>query len=109
MYCSFSLHLLVILHSLNLISGDIVHVFQMSTKVTTLCECFLAVGTLKRTLSCMFSEMVPQIAALFENTLTVRVFALEIQLHSLSFRILHSNGLMPLFRYAFEGFVLASS
>jgi hypothetical protein len=57
----------------------------------------------------VFSEVVSQVAAFLEHTATVRVLALEVELHSLSLRVPHSDCLMPLFGHPFKGLVLGSS
>lgn len=85
------------------------HIFEMSAQVATLCEGFLTKRTLKRSQSRMFSKVIPQITALFEHTVTVRVLTFKIELDSLCFRIFNSDGLVPLFRYPFECFVFVSS
>jgi hypothetical protein len=54
------------------------HILKVSAQVATLSEGFLTVGALERSLACVLSEMVPQIAAFLEYASTVRVFALKV-------------------------------
>ena len=81
----------------------------MSSEVSTLGESFLAEWTFERTQTRMLSEVIPQIAALFENTGTVRIPTLKIELDSLSFRVLDPDSLVPLFRYAFESLMFRAT
>ena len=85
------------------------HVLQMTAKVSTLSERLVTERALKRSHSCVLPEVISQVTALLKNTPTVRVFALEVELHSLSLRVLNSDSLVPLLRDPFESFVLASS
>lgn len=94
---------------LNRITCDTVHVLQVTTKVTALSKSFLAEGALERPEPCMLPEVIAQVAALFEDTPTVRIAALKVQFDSLCLRVLHPNGLMPLLRDALEGFMFGSS
>ena len=91
-----------------LISGYSMHVFEVTTEVSTLCECFLAVGALEWALSSVFSEVVPQIAAFLESTAAAIILALEVQLDSLCVRVLHLDGLVPGLWNSFKCFVLHS-
>lgn len=50
----------------------------MTAEVPTLGECFLTLGTGEGPLSSMLTEVVPQIAALFENRATTSVPTSEI-------------------------------
>lgn len=43
------------------------HIFEMAPKVATLGECFLAFGASERSLSSVFSKMVPKVAAFLKN------------------------------------------
>ena len=85
-----------------LLARELVHVFQVATKVATLSECLQASRTLEWPLSCVLPKMVTEIARLFEHTGTASISALEEKLHTLRVRVLNSQSLMPLLRNAFE-------
>lgn len=85
------------------------HVLKMTSQISTLSKSFLAERAFKRTETCVFSKMVSQVAALLKGTATVRILAFEIELHSLGVRVLNSNCLMPLFRYALKSLVFIPS
>jgi hypothetical protein len=80
------------------------YVLQVSAQVSALGECLLTEGTFEGPLASMLPEVVSQVATLFEDTPASRVLAFEVQFHSLSFRILNANGLVPLFRNSIKGF-----
>lgn len=84
------------------------HILQMSAKVATLSEGLQAEGAFEGPHTCVLPEVVPKIAAFFENTATSLVFAFEVELDSLSFWILNSDGLVPLLWNTIEGFMFAS-
>ena len=84
-------------------------ILKMSAKVATLSEGFLAKGTLKGAHTCMFAEMVTEVAAFLEDTAALRILALEVQLDSLGFGVFDSDGLMPLLGNALEGLMFVSS
>lgn len=67
----------------------------MPSQVSALSECLLAIAAQERPLTSMFSEVVPQVATLFENTTTVRVHAFEIQLNPLCLGVSNLDRLMP--------------
>lgn len=91
------------------LSRNSVHILQMTSQISTLCECFLAERTFEWAQAGMLAEVVPQITTLLEYTAALRVLALEVQLDPLSFRVLHPDGLVPLLRNTFKCFVLVSS
>jgi hypothetical protein len=95
-----------VLGELDLISGNSMHILEVTTEVSTLCKCFLAVGALKWALSSVFSEVVPQIAALLKGATAAVILALEVQLDSLSVRVLDLDGLVPGLWNSFKCFVL---
>ena len=49
----------------------------MATQISTLGEVLRALGTLKWSLTSMLSEVVPEVAALLEDTVTALVLAFE--------------------------------
>jgi hypothetical protein len=53
------------------------NIFQVSTKVSTLCKRFEACGTLERTLACVFSEVISKITTFLESALAALEAALE--------------------------------
>lgn len=57
----------------------------------------------------MFSEVVSQVTALFEDTSTVGILAFEVEFDSLSLRIPDPYSLVPLFGYSVEGLMFTSS
>ena len=91
------------------VPSDTMHVLQVSAQVSTLRESLLAERAPEGPHACVLAKVVSQVAALFEDTSALRVLALEVELHSLGLWVLHSDGLVPLFRNAFESLVLASS
>lgn len=91
------------------LSGDSVHILQVTAQVTALGKSFLAEGALEGTQACVLAEVIAQIAALLENAATLGVLALEVQLHALSLGVLHADSLMPLFGNALKSFVFVSS
>ena len=79
------------------------NIFQVSTEISTLSEGLHALRACEWTLSCMFAEVISQIATLFEDGTTVRVPAFEIKLDPHCFRVPHFDSLMPRSRNALEG------
>ncbi len=69
----------------------------------------MAEGALEGPQTCMFTEVVSEIAAFLKDTSTVRVSALKVKLYPLCLWVLYSDGLMPLFGYPFKRFMLAPS
>ena len=57
----------------------------------------------------MLSEVVPQIAAFFEDASAVWVATLEVEFDSLGFWVLDSDSLVPLLRNALEGLMLVAA
>ena len=84
------------------VSGNFVHIFEVTPKIATLGERFLAQCTRKWSLPCVLSEVISQIAALLEHTFTPWVSAFEIKFDALCVQVLHLNGFMPLFRDSWE-------
>lgn len=68
----------------------------MSTKVSTLSECFVAKTTCKWSLTCVFSEVITKIAGLLKHRVARWVHAFKVQFYSLSLWVSHFNGLVPL-------------
>lgn len=85
------------------------HVFKMTSQVSTLGESLVAEWTLEGSHTSMLSKVVSKITAFFENTSAVRISALEIQLDSLCFRVLNTYSLMPLFWNSFKCFVFGAA
>ena len=79
-----------------------VHLFEMSAQVTALGEILVAKLTCEGPLSCVFSEVVPQVARLFENATTVWIHAFEEKLLSLGLGVLDLYGLVPFAWNTFE-------
>jgi hypothetical protein len=70
-------------------------IFEVPPQVATLSECLLAIAAQERPLTSMFSEMVPQVAAFFKHTTTLRVHALKIQLNPLCLGVSNLDSLVP--------------
>jgi hypothetical protein len=79
-------------------------ILKVTSKVSTLGESLETILTLKGPLSSMFAEVVPQVAALFEQTATAVKLTLEEELYTLGFRIAYFESLVPLLRDVCEGF-----
>ena len=79
----------------NTFPGYTMHIFEMTAQISALSKSFLAFGTCKGSLTCMFSKVIPQIAAFLKNgaTTTVTTFKIEFDSHSLP--ITYLNCLMP--------------
>ena len=73
-----------------------VHIFEVSTKITALGESLVAEGASEWSLAGVLSEVVSQITAFLENTVTSGILAFEEQLNALCVLVLHFNCLMPL-------------
>jgi hypothetical protein len=69
---------------------------EVSAKITALSEILLAVLASEGPLSSVFSEMVSQIARLFEYTPAVWVHTLEVQFLSLSLGVFYLYGFVPI-------------
>jgi len=81
----------------------------MTPKVTALSERLVAELTVEGSLPSVLAEVVPQIAALLEDTLAVEVLAAEIKFDALAFLIFDLNGLVPLARDTLERFARLDS
>ena len=57
----------------------------------------------------MLSEVISEVAALFEYAPALRVSALKVELDSLGLWVFHPDSLVPLFRNPFESFMFASA
>lgn len=79
-----------------------VDVLEVAAEVAALRECLVAVGAGKWSLARVLAEMVPQVTALLENAVAVRVPALEEQLDAVRLLVLDLDGLVPLRRDALE-------
>jgi hypothetical protein len=79
-----------------------VYFLEVSPKISTLSEILAAVLARERSLTCMFSEMVSEIARLLEDTPAARVHALEEQLLSLCTGVFDLDHLVPVGWNAFE-------
>ena len=73
-----------------------VHVLQVSTQISTLCESLVAIAAQEWSLASMLSKMVSQVARLFEDAPTVRIHALEVQFYPLCLRISNLYGFVPI-------------
>ena len=91
----------------NFFARSIVHVLHMAAKVAALSERLVALGALERPHPGMLPEVVPQIAALLEDTVTAFVLTLEEQFDALCLRITHLNRFVPRVRDTGEGFHVA--
>ena len=69
--------LALLLNELLLATWNLVDILEMSSQVSTLCESFVAEGAREWSLSSVLSEVIPQVATLFENTVAARILALE--------------------------------
>ena len=94
--------LALLLNELLLATWNLVDILEMSSQVSTLCESFVAEGAREWSLTGVLSEVIPQVATLFENTVAPRILALEEKLHSLRVRVLHLDSLVPLLGNARE-------
>lgn len=74
------------------------HIFQVTAKVSTLSESFLAFGTSERALASVLPEVVPQIAALFKYRATCSMTTFEVQLDAHRVMIFHFDSLVPVAR-----------
>jgi hypothetical protein len=73
----------------------VVDILEVPSQVSALGERLLAIAAQERPLTSMFSEMVPQVAALFKHTTTVGVHAFEIQLNPLCLGVSNLDRLVP--------------
>ena len=78
------------------------HVLEVPAKVPALGEGLLAHRTVERSLTCVLTEMISQVAALLENTVASAMLAFEIELDTLSDVVFYMDGLMPLLWDALE-------
>lgn len=85
------------------------HIFEVAAQVSTLGEGLLAEGTDVRSLPCMLSEVVPQVAALLKDTFASGVLAFKIELYALCSQIFYLDCLMPVFWKVSESFRLYAS
>lgn len=72
-----------------------VHIFEVSPKVPALCKGLLAETTLEGPLTGMLSEVVAQIARLFEDASASLIHAFEVEFDPLRVRIAFLNCLVP--------------
>lgn len=84
------------------ITGHLVYVFEVSAKIATLGEGLMAHRTVVGPLASMLAEVITQVTALLEDTLTVTVHTFEIEFDALGDLVLHLNCFVPLLRNAFE-------
>jgi len=84
------------------ITGHFVYVFEVSAKISTLGEGLMAHRTVVGPLACMLAEVIAQVTALLEDTLTIIMHAFEIEFDALGDLVLHLNSFVPLLRNAFE-------
>ena len=80
----------------------VMDVLEVPTKISRLGKGLVAISTQKGSLAGVLSEMVPQIAWLFEDTATIGVHALEVQLYPLCLRIPDLYGFVPIWGNALE-------
>jgi len=97
------------IHFFSAFSCDIVNILKVPTQVATLSKSFMTELAGKGPLPSMFSKMISEITALLKRTATSRVLTFEVKFNSLSIRIFHTNGLVPLLRNSFKSFVFISS
>ena len=76
----------------------------MPSEISALSKSLHAILTLEGSLSSMLAEVVPQVAALFEQTATAVKLALEKELNTLRFRIAYFECLVPFFWDVCESF-----
>ena len=74
----------------------------MPSKIATLRERFFALQTLERSLPSVLSEVISQVAALFEHAVALVDPASEVQFYSVSHRVSHLYSLVPHFRNMFK-------
>ena len=79
----------------------------MAAQISTLCESFRAPGAFEWSLASMLSEVIPEVAALLEDTVTALVLAFEEQLDTLGQFILHLNSFVPVVRNTGKSFRVA--
>ena len=80
---------------------DILHV---PAKIATLRERFATLWALKRSLTCMLSEMVSKIATFLEDTIASLVLTFEEQFDTLSLFIFYLDGFVPIIWNSNEAF-----
>ena len=71
------------------------NIFKVAAQVATLSEVLAAETALKRSLACVLSEVISQVAGFLENSATVWILALKEQLGSLCLRVPYLDGAMP--------------
>jgi len=87
----------------NALLGDAVHVLQVAAQISTLRKCLFALGAGERPLARVLAEVVPKVAALFENRAAAAMPTPEIQLHAHRFVVAHLDRLVPITRDSLEG------
>ena len=70
----------------------------MAAQISTLRERFVTSRALKRSLTSMLPEVIPEVAALLEDTVAALVLAFEEQFHTLGHFIFDLNGFVPIVR-----------
>jgi len=78
------------------------NVFQVTAEVAALSECFLALGTGKRSLASVLTEVVPQITALLKDRATTLMTTLKVELHTHRLVVPYFDCLVPVARDALE-------
>lgn len=84
------------------VTWHLMHIFEVAPQVSTLREGLVALGAVEGSLTCVFAEVVAQIAAFLEDTFAATVHALEIEFDALRHLMFDLDGLMPLLGNAFE-------
>ena len=74
----------------------------MPAEIPTLGEVLLANLAFERTLPCVFSEVVPQIAALLKDAFALWELALKVELNALRLSIPNFDSLVPIFGNALK-------
>ncbi len=93
----------------NVVGRDFVHVFQMSAQVSALRKLLLALWARERPQTSVLTEVIAQIAALFEDGAAAPVTAPEVKLDAPARSVSHLNCLVPVAWHASEKFRGAKS
>ena len=78
------------------------HIFEVTAKVTRLCESLVTLRASERTLPGVLPEVISKITTLLEGAIAAWVSASEVELDPLRHWVPNSHGLVPLLRDALE-------
>lgn len=79
----------------NTFSRNSVHILQVATQVSALSKSFPAFWTGERSLSCVFSKVITQVATLFKDWATATMSTLKVKLYTHRLRVTDLYGLVP--------------